>query len=408
MTSDGTEYSRLGTKAVQSGEAGGRVSMQDCLTTPIAQTSAYTFKNTQQLIDFNEQKFQSYEYGRYGNPTTKVLENKLKALEGAEACLFSSSGMNSCTTMILALVPKGGHIITTKDCYRRTRQFVQNFLSQMDITYSVIDLDTQTYDEIEAVLVEEKPQLFFSESPTNPFLRCVDVRRLASACKKAGTILCIDATFATPINQRPIEQGADLVLHSATKYLAGHNDVLAGALCGSADLVSKVRDMHHILGGTLDPHAAYLVLRGLKTLQIRIAQQNSSALQIAHYLSTIPHVEKVWYPGLPSHPDYDVARQQMNGFGGVISFVVKGGLHPTAAFIDALKIPYIAPSLGGVESLVEQPAIISYYDRTPEERQHLGIVDGLVRFSVGIEDPVDLLSDFAQAFKHMATTVHLE
>lgn len=377
--------------------------MQDCLTTPIAQTSAYTFKDTQQLIDFNESKYVSYEYGRYGNPTTRVLEDKLKALEGSEDCLFSTSGMNSCTTMILALVPKGGHIITTKDCYRRTRQFVQDFLSRMDITYSVVDLDTHTYADMEEIITREKPTLFFSESPTNPYLRCIDVPVLSTICKKVGTILCIDSTFATPINQRPLEQGADLVLHSATKYLSGHNDVLAGALCGPKELVDKVRVLHNVLGGVIDPHAAYLVLRGMKTLQVRVMQQNNSAMQIAHYLSTIPQVERVYYPGLASHPDYDIARKQMTGFGGVISFIIRGGLKPCSDFIDALKIPYIAPSLGGVESLVEQPCIISYWDKTPEERHALGIYDGLVRYSVGVEDPVDLMSDFAQAFKTVAT-----
>lgn len=403
---DPPEYSRLLTKAVQSGEVGGRMGdLRNCLTTPIAQTAVFTFASTEEQIEYNKGNVNQDEYGRYGNPTTTVLENKLAAMENGQDCLFSASGMNACTTMLMALLPRGGTLMTTKDCYRRTRQFVADFLPRMEITCTIVDLDANNSADIARMIEEERPSIFFSESPTNPFLRCIDITKLAVACKKTGTLLCIDSTFATPINQRPLEMGADLVLHSATKYLAGHNDVLAGALVGRTELISKVREMHGTLGGTLDPHSSYLVLRGLKTLGVRVNHQNKTAQLLAQFLASQPCVESVFYPGVSSHPDYHIARRQMTGFGGVVSFILKGGHDSAALFIDSLRIPYIAPSLGGVESLVEQPSVISYWDKTPEERQNWGIVDGLVRFSAGVEHPEDLLADFRQAFekiKHFA------
>mmetsp|Transcript_15849 Transcript_15849/g.31032 ORF Transcript_15849/g.31032 Transcript_15849/m.31032 type:complete len:427 (+) Transcript_15849:27-1307(+) len=395
---DSPEYSRLLTKAVQSGEAGGRVNLLDCLTTPIAQTATHTFSNSQHVID--HAKLGQYE-GVFTNPTISVLEDKLACMENGEDCLFSASGMNACTTMLMALLPRGGHLITTKDCYRRTRQFVAEFLHRMDITFTVVDLDDTPVEQIKKLIRDEKPQLFFSESPTNPYLRCIDIRAISSACKEVGTLLCVDSTFATPINQRPLELGADLVLHSATKYLAGHNDVLCGALVGKRLHIEPVRQLHNMLGGFIDPHAAYLALRGMKTLGVRVKQQNDTALAIAQFMVAQPQIERVWYPGLPTHPDYHIARKQMQGYGGVLSFVVKGGLHAASRFIDSVKIPYIAPSLGGVESLIEQPTIISYWDKTPQERAAVGILDGLVRFSCGVEHADDLMADFQQALSRV-------
>ncbi len=303
--------------------------------------------------------------------------------------------MNSATTMLLALVPAGGHIVTTTDCYRRTRQFIQTLLPKMGITHTVID--PSDLGALRAALAKQHVSLFFSESPTNPYLRCVDVRAIAAACRPTGTLVCIDSTFATPVNQRALALGADLVLHSATKYLAGHNDVLAGAVAGSRELVGRVRAMHAILGGVIDPHAAYLLLRGMKTLSLRVARHNDDALRLARALARHPKVARVHYPGLPSHPDHAIAAAQMDGFGGVVSFEIKGDLWATAKFIDACKLPYIAPSLGGVESLIEQPTIISYWDQGPEKRAEIGIKDNLVRFSAGVEDYADIESDIMQA-----------
>lgn len=384
-----------GTQAIHAGERAGRPRVSDSLTTPIVQTSTYTFRNTTELIAYQEGRFGSYEYGRYGNPTARTVEEKLKALEGAEDSLLSASGMNTATTLLLALVPAGGHIVTTTDCYRRTRQFIQTVLPKMQITSTVID--PSDLDQLEAVLDEREVSLFFSESPTNPFLRCVDVERIATLCHRQDAVVVIDSTFATAINQRAIELGADLVIHSASKYLAGHNDVLAGAVVGRPDLVESIRSLHNVLGGVIDPHAAYLLLRGMKTLKLRVEKQNENAMELARRLERHPVVRRVHYPGLPSHPDHKIAIEQMTGFGGVVSFEIDGDLWKTAKFIDAVQLPYIAPSLGGVETLIEQPAVISYWDSGPEGRAKLGIKENLVRFSCGIEDFDDIWNDVIQA-----------
>lgn len=383
------------TRAVHGGERAGRPRVSDSLTTPIVQTSTYTFRNTQELIDYQEGNYGSYEYGRYGNPTTRACEEKIRSLEGAEDCLVSSSGMNTATTMLLALVPAGGHIVTTTDCYRRTRQFIQTVLPKMGISATVIN--PADLSALEQALEQHKVSLFFSESPTNPYLRCVDIPRITELCHAKGCVVAIDSTFATPINSRPLDLGADLVIHSATKYLAGHNDVLAGAIAGKAELVASVRAMHSVLGGTIDPHASYLLLRGMKTLDLRVQRHNASALLVAQRLEEHPNIARVHYPGLPSHPDHDIAVKQMTGFGGVISFEIDGDLWRTAKFIDSVRLPYIAPSLGGVESLIEQPTVVSYWDQGAEQRAKLGIKDNLVRFSCGVEAAEDIWADLAQA-----------
>jgi cystathionine gamma-synthase len=372
-----------------------RQGVADSLTTPIVQTSTYTFNNTAELIAYQEGRHGSFEYGRYGNPTTRACEEKIMALEGADDCLLSSSGMCSATTMLLALVPAGGHIVTTTDCYRRTRQFIQTVLPKMGISCTVID--PSDLSALAAALEQHEVSLFFSESPTNPYLRCIDIEAVSKMCQATNTIVCVDSTFATPCNSRALTFGADLVIHSATKYLAGHNDVLAGAIAGRQDLVDAVRSMHNILGGVIDPHAAYLLLRGMKTLDLRVERQNATAMEIARRLEAHPKICTVHYPGLPSHRDHAIAAKQMSGFGGVISFEVKGDLWKTAALIDAVKLPYIAPSLGGVESLIEQPTVISYWDQGPEKRAEYGIKDNLVRYSCGVECVEDLWADLEQA-----------
>jgi cystathionine gamma-synthase len=241
-------------------------------------------------------------------------------------------------------------------------------------------------------------RLVVSESPTNPYLACVDLERVAAACKSRRTVKSmIDSTFATPVNCRPASFGVDLVVHSATKYLAGHNDVLAGVVCGPSGLVSMIRDLRGVLGSVCDPHAAFLVGRGLKTLNLRVERQNATALAVAERLQGHPRVARVFYPGLASHASHAVARAQMRGFGGVVSFVVKGGLEAASRFVDRVKLARIGPSFGGVESLVEQPAVMSYYEMTSEQRSAIGIDDGLVRMSIGIEEAGDLIADLEQA-----------
>ena len=265
------------TQAVHHGERGGRPRVSDSLTTPVCMTSTYWFKDSEELIAYQEGDYGSFEYGRYGNPTSRACEEKIRLLEGGEDCLLSASGMNSAICMLLALVPAGGHIVTTTDCYRRTRQFVQTFMPKMGISCTV--LDPSDYDGLEKALEEHDCSLYFSESPTNPYLRCVDVERISKLCKPKGCLVCIDGTFATPVNSRALEFGADFVIHCACKYFGGHNDVLAGCIVGAKEHVGKVRAFHNIMGGVIDPHAAYLVLRGLKTLSLRVERHNDISMR---------------------------------------------------------------------------------------------------------------------------------
>lgn len=386
------------TRAVHGGEREGRPRVSDALTTPIVQTTAYWFRDTQELIDYQEGRYKSFEYGRYGNPTVRAAEEKLCEIEGADACLISASGMSSITTLLLALLPKDGRIVTTTDCYRRTRQFIATILPKLGVEATVIDpADIGAL----ARALEEGASLFFSESPTNPYLRVVDIPRVADLCHAKNALVVIDSTFATPLNQQALGLGADIVLHSGTKYLAGHNDVMAGVLLGSEERLAPLRQLQGIMGAVIDPHAAYLLLRGLKTLALRVERANRNAAQLASFLERHHAIERVHYPGLASHPDYEVAVAQMSGYGGVVSFQVRGTRESASKFIDALRIPYIAPSLGGTESLVEQPTVISYWDQTPAERARLGIEDNLVRYSCGIEDAEDLIADVEQALERV-------
>lgn len=370
------------------------------LTTPIVQTATYTFSDTQELVDFMERKTwgdgdDRGEYGRYGNPTVAAVEKKLAALDGGDDAVLYASGMSAVTSLLLTVLPAGSHIVMTDDCYRRTRQFCLTFLKRLGIETSVVPMGD--YAALEAAIIPKKTRFIISESPTNPYLRIADLERIADLGRKYRVRTLIDSTFATPVNQRPLEWGIDFVLHSATKYLSGHNDLLAGVITGRGDRIKALKDARGVLGGVVDPQNAYLLDRGIKTLGVRVQQQNRNAQAVAEFLEAHPAIERVWYPGLKSHPDHAVAAEQMTGFGGVVSFEVAGDLRSTGNFIDRLRIPYIAPSLGGVESLIEQPAIMSYYEQSTEERLALGIKDNLVRFAIGIEDTDDILNDLAQA-----------
>jgi cystathionine gamma-synthase len=377
------------TIAVHGGELRDRP--QGSLAEPIVQTATYTFESTRALVEHMEGKKPRDEYGRYGNPTVRALEAKIAALEGTEEGLAFASGMAAVTTAILALTKSGSHVVLFSDCYRRTRQFVTGVLDRFGVTSTLVP--PADLDAMEKALTAST-RLVVSEAPTNPYNNVVDLRRLSAICRGRRVKTLIDATFATPINLRPAEHGIDLVVHSATKYLSGHNDVLAGVLAGPAPLVSLVRDLRNVLGGILDPHAAYLVLRGTKTLAVRVRQQNASALALAKALEAHPRVKRVWYSGLPSHPHHAVAREIMSGFGGVVTFELD---RDASRFVDACRMARIAPSLGGVESLIEQPAIMSYYEMSPEERAAIGIGDELVRYAVGIESSDDIVVDVLRA-----------
>lgn len=393
-----TEPKGSSTRAVHGGTK--RRKAFNALNTPIVQTATYTFGDTQELIDFMERKTwgdgdDREEYGRYGNPTVSAVERKLAALDSGEDAVLYASGMAAVTSLLLSVLPSGAHIVMTDDCYRRTRQFCLTFLKRLGIETTVVRMGD--HEAMEAAIIPKKTRFIISESPTNPYLRIADMEKLAALGKRYRVLTMIDSTFATPINQRPLEWGIDFVVHSATKYLSGHNDLLAGVVVGRGDRIKGLRDARGVLGGIVDPQNAYLLDRGIKTLGVRVSQQNKTALAVAEFLETHPNIERVWYPGVKSHPDYETATTQMSGFGGVVSFEVAGDLQRTSQFIDRLKIPYIAPSLGGVESLIEQPALMSYYEKTTEERLALGIKDNLVRFAVGIEDTDDILADLDQA-----------
>jgi cystathionine gamma-synthase len=371
------------------------------LALPLVQTATYTFENTADLCAFMEARMWGLaegrvEYGRYGNPTIAAVEARLAALEGGEDAVLFASGMAAITVTLLSLLSAGDHMIMTDDCYRRTQQFCLTFFKRLDIECSLVPAG-----DLAALEAAIKPstRLILSESPTNPYLRVVDLERLVALAKRRRVKTIIDSTFATPVNQRPLDFGVDLVVTSATKYLAGHNDLLAGAVVGSESLLAMIRQNLWMLGGVSDPQSAYLLQRGLKTLALRVERQNASAQAVAEFLERHARVERVWYPGLPSHPDHRIARRQMKGFGGVVSFEIAGDLQTTSRFIDALQLAIIAPSLGGVETLVEQPALMSYFELSSEERLAVGIKDNLVRLSVGVEDAQDLIADLAQALE---------
>jgi len=387
------------TQAVHAGEQ--RDNHYHSLTTPIVQTALYVFHDTADMVDYQKQMMtrgeaDREEYGRYGNPTVQAVERKLAALEGGETALLFATGMCAVTSTLLTLLSAGDHLILTSDCYRRTRQFCQTFLKRLGITTTLVP--PGDYAAMEAAL-QPNTKLIFSESPTNPYLRVLDLPRAVDIARQNHLTLIVDSTFATPVNQRPIEFGVDLVIHSATKYLGGHNDLLAGAVVGPWELLAEIKKSRDVLGGITGPQDAYLLLRGLKTLALRVQRHNENGIRVAQFLEGHPKVRRVYYPGLPSHPDHAVAQEQMTGFGGVVSFEIEGDLESTGAFVDALRLPCIGPSLGGVESLVEQPALQSYYELTTEQRRQAGISNELVRYALGIEDTDDLIADLKQALE---------
>lgn len=383
------------TNAVHAGENPARFC--DALTVPIFQTATYVFKNTRDIGKFARKELMHYEYGRYGNPTQRAAEEKLAVLEEGEDCLLFGSGMAAITATLLAFLSKGEHVILTDDCYKKTYQFCVTELPRFGIETTTIKMGN--YEELSRA-VKKNTKIILTESPTNPYLNIADFSKLARIKKKLGpdVLLIIDSTFGTPFNQKPLKWGCDLVFHSATKYLAGHNDILAGAVIGSKELIAKVRLFQNATGGIISPHCAYLLLRGLKTFPARMERQNQTAMQVAEFLEKKKGIiRNVYYPGLKSHRHHELANKQMQGFGGVVSFVVARPLRRVKRFLNHLRLCAIAPSLGGVETLVTHPASVSYYACSKREREKLGILDGLIRLSVGLEDPKDIITDLKRA-----------
>ncbi len=383
----------VSTKAVHAGEA--RQKPGDSITDPIFCASTYTFENTQSIIDFIEKKQPREEYGRYGNPGEKVVEQKLAALEGGEEAVLYSSGMAAMVGLLMSKLSACDEVIFFDECYHRSREFCTKHLSRFGvITRQVRACD---YEAMEAAITPHTKMLI-SESPTNPHLSCVDLDKFADIGRRHSVDTLIDATLATPYNLRPIEAGVDYVLHSATKYLGGHNDLLAGVVVGTKEKLESVRNLRGIMGAVNGPQNVYLLARGLKTFELRMQRHNENGLRVAEFLENHPRVDRVYYPGLASHPHYEIAKQTMRGYGGLVTFLVKDAdWRATADIVDAVKIPRIAPSLGGVESLIEQPLVMSYYECTPEQRAEYGIYDNMIRMSCGIENTDDLIADLAQA-----------
>jgi cystathionine gamma-synthase len=294
------------------------------------------------------------------------------------------------------LLSSGDHLVLVNDCYHRTREFALSFLSRWGVETTLVPIDQPA-----ALVAAIRPttRLIFSETPTNPYLRVVDLPRMVEIARQHDITTVLDSTFATPVNLRPLEYGIDLVIHSATKYLGGHNDLLAGAVIGSSKILAQIEAARGVLGGVSSPHDAYLLLRGVKTLGLRVRRQNENGQRVSQFLEGHPAVRRVYYPGLPSHPDYEIAKRQMAGFGGVVSFEIEGDWDKTGRFIDLLRLPYVGPTLGGVESVIEQPAALFSLDRA--ERQAAGIKDNLVRYALGIEDADDLIADLSQALAGM-------
>lgn len=393
------------TQAVHAGEAPRQPA--GALTTPIYQTSTYTFADTADVLAFMERKAERAaaraaggdlplrdEYGRYGNPTVAAVEGKLAALEGGERALLFASGMNAITSALLTLLSAGDHVLFFRESYRRTREFAEKFLPRWGVTTTLVSLDEP---DALAAAIRPNTRALFVETPTNPYLRVADLARLAEIAREHHITTVVDSTFATPLNLRPLALGMDLVIHSATKYLGGHNDLLAGVVVGAHPLLNAIEATRGVLGGVSSPHDAYLLLRGLKTLSLRVQRQNANAQRVAEFLESHPAIARVYYPGLPSHPDYALAQRQMTGGGGVVSFEVAGGKETTSRFIDRLRLPAIGPTLGGVEGIVQQQALFISLD--PAERAASGIGDSLVRYALGIEDAEDILADLAQALE---------
>ena len=383
----------LSTLSVHAGES--RQKPANSLTDPIVCASTYSFENSQAIIDYIEQDQQRGEYGRYGNPGEWVVEQKLAALDGAEDGVLYSSGMAAIVGLFMTRLNQGDEVIFFDECYHRSREFCTKHLSRFGVvTRQVKACDYEAMEDA----INENTRLLVSESPTNPHLSVVDLERFATIGKKHQVDTLIDATLATPYNLRPIEYGVDYVLHSATKYLGGHNDLLAGVIVGSKEKLEDVRKLRGIMGAINAPHSIYLLERGLKTFELRMERHNQNGQAVAEFLADHPAVEKVYYPGLESHPYYEVAQETMRGFGGLVTFLVKDAdWRQTANIVDHCKIARIAPSLGGVETLIEQPLVMSYFQCTPEERKRFGIQDNMIRVACGIENMADLIQDLSQA-----------
>lgn len=398
----------LGTRAVWSGERGER--WQGATQVPVALSVSYGYDSVEEWLEVAIGQKPGHIYGRNTNPTVAAFEEKVRDLEGAEAATSFASGMAAISNTLFTLLSPGDRAVSIKDTYGGTNKIFIEFLARFQIEVVLCDTpkhsppSTQSsrrntrndYGVIEDAISRGCTVLYL-ETPTNPTIKVVDIARLTAAAHRVGAIVVVDNTFATPINQRPLELGADLVVHSATKFLGGHADALGGVVCGRKELVDRIYHFREINGACLEPMSAYLLLRGMKTLHLRVRQQNASALEIARFLQGHPRVEKVFYPGLESEEGHETARRQMSGYGGVLSFALHGGFEIVKKFLPRLRYAHLAANLGAVETVAGPPATTSHVESSVEERAASGIPEALIRYSVGIEETADLIADLRQA-----------
>lgn len=382
-----------GTRSIWAGEE--ESLMQHATQVPVVHSVSFGYKDVNQWLQVALGNREGHIYSRNTNPTVDVFEKKICQLEGARAATSASTGMGIISNTLFALLQPGQRVVSVKDTYGGTNKLFTEFLPRINIDVTLCN--TTDHDEIETE-VAKGCDLLYLETPTNPTIKIIDLERLARAGKENGAIVVVDNTFATPVNQQPLAMGADLVLHSATKFLGGHADALGGVICGNKDLIQKIYHYREITGATLEPMSAYLLIRGMKTLALRIERQNKNAMEIARHLYTHPKIEKVFYPGLESHEGHQIAKKQMKGFGGMLSFMLKKDtLEAVGTVLANLKYAHCAANLGAVETIVGPTATTSHVECTKKERQAMGIPEGLIRYSAGIEDIADLINDLDQA-----------
>jgi len=386
------------TKAVHSGES---PHQEGALITPIYQTATFTFKTVEEAkraIEISlEKEDPGYAYTRFSNPTHTVLEKKIASLEGGEAALTTATGMAAIATTIFALLKKGDHLISARGIYTSTH----SLFSKLDLWGIDVSFIDQTRPSDIAAKIKENTKLIFLETPSNPLLDLADIGEIAALAKGNGAKVMVDNTFATPYYQRPLALGADIVIHSATKYLSGHLDTMGGIIVGGSDFIQSCAETLTLMGGIMNPFNAWLIIRGTKTLPLRMEKHSQNALALARWLESQDKVKRVFYPGLPSHPQHELARKQMTKCGGMVSFEVAGGEEGARGLLENIKLCSLAVSLGGPETLLEHPATMSHLKMSPEERAALGISDGLIRMSVGLEDDDDLIEDLSSALHHV-------
>jgi cystathionine beta-lyase/cystathionine gamma-synthase len=380
------------TELIHAGEADDTVPSP--LTTPIYETTTFVFDNAQEVVAYNEGRSKKHLYSRYTNPTVVAAEKKLAALERAESALLFSSGQGATTTILLAHLKAGDEIVCSAAIYGGTLHLLEDVLAKFGVTPRFVSLEALAAPES---VIGDRTRLVWFESPINPTLRCLDVARIAQACRARKVLSVIDNTFASPINQQPLSLGVDLAMQSVTKYLNGHSDVTGGMVAGSRGLVEPIEKARRQVGTVMDPHPAYALGRGLKTLPLRVAQHNANAIAVATFLAGDKRVSRVYYPGLPSHPDHEIAKRQMTGFGGMVTFDLDGSFDRAERVYDRLRIVKRAASLGGIESLISMPVITSQWGHTDEQLAAAGVTRGMLRLSVGLEDAADLIADLDQA-----------